>query len=191
MRDGGSTDAALGADDGDDAADGLGLGRREQVADRTHDVDRGNRGDDVVADAAAHQLAIERDVVDAADHDHAGAGVADGGELIEAGQDVVSAFGLQNDHVRRRRRTIGFDGGSHAAHLDLEMSLAEPTVFARRLHGSRGFHGLAKRLNRHAWRRRDMIVRRRRCAVRLLFGIPARVADHLPVSLSLALSASG
>ena len=38
-----------------------------------------DRGKDV-ADAAAYQFAIEHDVVDAADHDHPGAGVAHGGE---------------------------------------------------------------------------------------------------------------
>ncbi len=191
MRERRRADAALGADDGDDAADGLGLRRREQVADRTHDVDGADRRDDVVADAAAHQLAIERDVVEAADHDHAGSGVAYGRELVEAGKDVVAAFGLQDDHVRRRRRAIGLDRGGHAAHLDLEMRLAEAAVFAGRLHGARGFHRLAKRLDRHARCRRDMVFGGRRRAVRLLLWVLARVADHLPVSLSLALSASG
>ena len=91
----------------------------------------------------------------------------------------------------RRRRAIGLDGGRHAAHLDLEMGLAEAAVFARRLHGGRGFHRLAKRLHRHPRRRRNVIVCRRRRDVRLRFGVLTRVADHLPVSLSLALSASG
>ena len=93
VGDRGRADAALGADDGDDPADRLGFRRREQVADRAHDVDRVDRRDDVVADAAAHQFAIERDVVDAADHDHAGAGVADGGELVEAGENIAAAVG--------------------------------------------------------------------------------------------------
>ena len=79
----------------------------------------------------------------------------------------------------------------HAAHLDLEMGLAEAAVFARRLHGGRGFHGLAKGLHRHTRRRRNVIVRGGGMSVRLLFGVLARVADHLPVSLSLAFSASG
>ena len=191
VRDGGCADAALGADDGDDPADGLGFRRREQAANRAHHVERVDRRDHVVADAAAHQFAIERDVVDAADHDDAGSGIAHGGELVEAGQDIVAAFGFQDDHVRRRRGAIGLDGGCHAAHLNLEMGLAEAAVFARRLHGGGGFHGLAKGLHRHARRRGDVIVRGRRCDVRLFFGILTGVADHLPVSLSLALSASG
>ena len=157
VGDGGRTDAALGADDGNDAADGLGFRRREQAADRAHDVDGADRGDDVVADATAHQFAIQRDVVDAPDHDHAGSGIADGGELIEAEEDVVAAFGLQDDDVRGRGRAVGLDGSGHAAHLDLEVGLAEAAVFARRLHGGRGFHRLAESLHRHPRRRRDVV----------------------------------
>ena len=76
VRDGGCADAALGADDGDDPADGDGLRRREQAADRAHHVEGVDRPDDVVADAAAHQFAIGRDIVGAADHDDAGSGIA-------------------------------------------------------------------------------------------------------------------
>ena len=90
VRDGGCADAALGADDGDDAADGDGLRGREQAADRADDVDRLDRPNDVVADAAPHQLAIGRDIVGAADHHDAGSGVADGREFVEAGQDVAA-----------------------------------------------------------------------------------------------------
>src|SRR5665647_3089322 len=61
----------------------------------------------------------------------------------------------------------------------------------RRRRAVGGFHRIAEGLHGDARRRRNMIVRRRRRALRLLFGVLARVADHLPVSLSLALSASG
>ena len=54
----------------------------------------------------------------------------------------------------------------------------------------RGFLGLAKRLHADAWRRRDIVVRRRR-GVEVIFGVFVfACADHLSVSLSLALSAS-
>ncbi len=86
---------------------------------------------------------------------------------------------------------IGLDGGRHAAHFNPEMSLAEAAVFGGRLHGGCGFRRLAKRLHRHPRRRGDVIVLRRRRAGRLLLRILARVAVHLPVSLSFALSASG
>ncbi len=83
VRDGGSADAALGADHGDDAADRLGFRRREQPADRADDVDGADRRDQIIADAAPRQVAVQRHVVDAADNDHARAGVANFGELIE------------------------------------------------------------------------------------------------------------
>ena len=86
VRDGRGADAALGADDRDGAADRLGVGRENspQIA-RTTSM-RADRRDQVFADAAAHQLAVEHDVVDVADHDDVGAGVADLGELVEAGR---------------------------------------------------------------------------------------------------------
>ena len=156
-------DAALGADDGDDAADRLGVGRREQAADRAHDVDRADRRDQIVADAAPHQLAVEHDVVDAADHDDARAGVADLGQLVEAAEHLVAAaVGLDDDDVRRRRAAIGFDRGGDAAHLDLEMRLGHAAILAGRLHGGGGLDGLAERLDRDARRRRDVLVLRGR-----------------------------
>ena len=87
---------------------------------------------------------------------------------------------------------IGFDRGGDAAHLDLEMRLAEPPILAGRLDGGGGLDGLAERLDRDARRRRDMLVRAGGGdAARLLFGVLASVADHLPTSLILPLSASG
>src|SRR2546421_627415 len=66
-----------------------------------------------------------------------------------------------------------------------------PAVFACRLHGGGGFHRLAEGLHRHARCRRNMVLRQRRCDLRPSVGVLASVADHLPASLSLALSASG
>ena len=125
------------------------------------------------------------------DHDDAGSRIADGCELIQAGKNVAAALGLQNDHVRGRDGAIGFDGGCYAAHLNREMGLAEASVFAGRAHRGGDRLGLAKGLHRHTRCRSDVIVRLRRWHVRLLFGFLTRVADHLPVSLSLAFSVSG
>ena len=63
VRDGGCADAAFGADDRDHAAHRLGVRRREQPADRAHHVERADRRDQIVADAAPRQLAIEQHVV--------------------------------------------------------------------------------------------------------------------------------
>jgi len=189
MCDGGCADAAFCSDDRNDPANGFRFRCREQAADRAHHVKRIDRRKYVIADATAHQFAIKPDVIDAADNYNAGSGVADRCELIEPDQNLIAAFGFQDDHVGGGRRAIGFGCRGHSTHLNFQMSLAEATIFARRLHGGCGFHGFAKRLHRYTRRRRNMIFQRRR-DLRLLFGILARVTDHLPASLSLALSAS-
>jgi hypothetical protein len=156
---GGSADAAFGADHGDNPTDRLGIRRGEQPANRTHDVDGSDGRDQVVADAAPRQFAIQRDVVDAADHDHARAGVADFSQLIEPGKNFIGAvFRLDEDDVRRRRTAIGLDRGGAAAHLDFDMRLGQPAVLASRLNGRGGFHRLAEGLHRHARRRCNMLV---------------------------------
>jgi hypothetical protein len=188
VRDGGCADAALGADDRDDPTDGDRLRRREQAADRAHHVEGLDRSNDIVADPAPDQFAVGRDIIGAADHDDPGPGVADGCELIEALEHVVGAFGLQHDHVRRGGLVIGVDGGGNTAHMNRQMDLAEAAVLAGRSHRGCGRDRCAKRLHRHPRRRRDVFFGRRR-EVSLFFGFFA--ADHLPVSLSLALSASG
>ncbi len=159
VGDGGRADAALGADHGDDAADRLGVGRRKQPADRAHDLQHVDRRNQIIADAAPHQLAIERDIVHAADDDDTRAGVAIIGELIEAGEDVVAAvLRFQNDDVRRRRALIGFDRRRQAAHLDAQMRLGHAPVLAGRLDRGGGVDVLAEGLHRDARRRRDMFV---------------------------------
>ena len=158
VGDGRRADAALGADHGDDAADRLGVRRREQSADGAHDLQHADRRNQIIADAAPHQLAIERDVVHAADDDDARAGVAVIGELIEPAEDVVAAvLGFQDDDVRRRRALIGFDRRRQAAHLDAQMRLGQAPILAGRLNGGGGVDVLAERLHRHARRRRDML----------------------------------
>ncbi len=44
--------------------------------------------DDIFADAPAHELAIEQHVVDMADDDHLGAGIAKLGETVEIAEHV-------------------------------------------------------------------------------------------------------
>ena len=109
---------------------------------------------------APHQLAVEGDVVDVADDDDLGAGVADLGQRIEAVERLVAApCGLDDDDVGRRRVPIGLDRGGAAAHLDLEMRLLHAPVVAGALHGGRGLAGLAERLHRHPRDRRDVLMR--------------------------------
>ena len=189
VRDGRRADAALGAGHRDHPPDGDRLRCREQAADRAHHVEHLNRPDHVVADAAADQFAIGRDLV--ADHDHARAGVADGGEFVEPGQEIAGPCGFQHDHVRGRRGVIVLDGGLDAAHVDRKVRFREAAVLACRAGRGRRCYCLAKGLHRDARGRRDIVVGRRRRGVGGFFEVMTGAADHLPVSLSLALSASG
>src|SRR5262249_61765037 len=101
VRDRGGADAALGSDHRDGAADRPRVGRGEQAGHRAHHVEHADRRHQVVAHPTAHQLAVEHDVIELADDDDAGAGVAYVGERIEAGQQVVTAaFRLDDDDVR-------------------------------------------------------------------------------------------
>ena len=172
---------------------GLASARVEQAGDRADEVERADRRDQIVADAAAHQLAVEHDVVEVADRDHARAGVADLGEHIEpVEQFVAAAIRLDDDDVRRRRGAIGLGRGRDAAHLNLEMGLGHAPVFARRLHGGCGVGRGAERLDRDARHRRDVLVLHSRFG-----GCGAWIAafecefDHWPTSLILPLLASG
>ncbi len=55
---------------------------------------------------------------------------------------------------------IGLDRGGDAAHLNLEMGLAQAAILAGRLDGGGGLDGLAERLDRDARRRRDVLAGR-------------------------------
>ena len=158
VGDGGGADAALGADDRDDPTDRDGFGRREQAADGADHIERRNRPDHVIADAAPYEFAIGRDIVIAADHDHARSGVAYGGEFIETGKNVFVGLGLQNDDVRGRDTVIGLDGGHHAAHFDREMRFGETPVETCGLHRIGRRRGFAESLHRDPRSRRDIII---------------------------------
>jgi hypothetical protein len=141
------------------APDGFGVRRREQPADRAHDVDRADRPDQIVAHSATHQFAIKHDVVHAADHDDARACITALGEGVESGKKIVAAArGLDHDDIGRRRVAVSLDRGRDAAHLNLEMGFAKAPILAGRLYGSGGLDGFAKGLHRHARRRRNMLA---------------------------------
>ena len=59
-----------------------------------------------------------------ADHDDAGAGIANGREFVEAIEDVMVGFGFEHDHVRRRRFLVVFDRSRDATHVDRKMRFA-------------------------------------------------------------------
>ena len=82
MGDRRSAGAALGADEGDDLADRLGSGAGVETGNRADEIEYRERRDEIFADAARHQLAIEHDVVHAAGHDDLGSGIAKFGERV-------------------------------------------------------------------------------------------------------------
>ena len=157
MGDRRSADAALGADHRDDAAERFGPGNAEQVGDGLDEFDRGERRDEIFADAARHQLAVEDDVVDPAEHDDLGARVAEVRQLLELLDQQIAVGGrLEHDDVGRRRAAIGFDRRSGAAHVLLDVGLGHAPVGDRGLDDRRGLRRLAERLDRHARHRIDL-----------------------------------
>src|SRR5262249_46239030 len=104
-------------------------------------------------------------------------------------EEIAAALGLEHDDVRGRCRMIGVDRRSDAAHMHREMRLGEAAVLACGLHGGCRGYRCAERLHRYPRGRSDVVR-----SIRRGFGVVIRMfgaADHLPVSLSLALSASG
>jgi len=87
---------------------------------------------------------------------------------------------------RRRHRLIDFDRRGKAAVFGGEMRLGETAVLPGRGHRGERLLGLAKCLHRDARHRR--MCSSGCCGSSALFVVDA---CHLPVSLSLALSASG
>ena len=159
VGDGRGADAAFGADDRDDATDGLGVRGREQTTHGAHDLKRADRRNQIIADAASHQLAIERYIIHPPDDDDARGGVTHRRQLIEPAEDVfVAALRLEDNDIRRRRVLIGLDRGDQAAHLNAQVRSGHPAIFAGRLDRGRGLNGFAERLHRNARRRRDTLV---------------------------------
>src|SRR4029453_10505281 len=126
--------AALGADEGDDAADGIGFGVVVEIGQAFDQLQGRHRRDQVFADAPLQQLPVEHDVVGAADHDNLGAGIAALGELVELRQHLgARQAGLNDDQVGGRTFVIVRDGGGGAAHVHADVRLGGPAVGRRRL----------------------------------------------------------
>ena len=144
---------------------GIGMsGIAEVLANQNYRV----RGSDV-AESANVQRLRERGIEVAIGHDGKNLGDAavvvvssaikrDNPELVEARKNIVAALGFQQDHVRGRRGAVSLDGRRHAAHLNLEMSLVQPPVFAGGLHSRGGLNRFAKCLNGHARCWRDVLI---------------------------------
>ena len=119
---------------------GLRLGIAIEPGDRFDDLQLVQRRHQIFADALAHQLAIENDVVEMADDDDLGGGVADLGQLIELASIRSSRWAarLDDQHIRRRLRLEDLEGAEDAAELDLDMGARQPAVGGGHLHGLDG-----------------------------------------------------
>ena len=84
-------DATLGADDRDHPSQRLRARHAEQLGHRLDEVHDAKRRHQIFADPAGDQLAIENDVVELAEDDHLGPGVAKLGQLLELPEQRVAA----------------------------------------------------------------------------------------------------
>ena len=138
VADGARAGAAFSADKGNDLTHRprlrIGVDGRNALDD-LHHLDRGH---DIFADAAAQELAIEQHVVDMADGNDLGAGIADLGETVEFAQHVRAVEqGFDDDQVGRRRVAIEGDRRLDPAHLHRNVRLGQAPVL-RRLLNHRG-----------------------------------------------------
>ena len=150
-------DAALGADDRDHPPERLRARHAEQLGHRLDEVHDAKRRHQIFADPARDQLAIENDVVELAEDDHLGPGVAKLRQLLELPEQRVAAcWSLEHDHVRRRRAPIGFDRGRRAAHVQLDMRLGHSAIGHRGADDGGQIGRFAERLDRYARHRIDL-----------------------------------
>ena len=146
---------------------GSAVGVAVDAGNHADEIERGERPDEIVADATIHQLAIEHDVVDAADDDDLRAGIAIFGEHVERLDELGPLGGaFDHDDIRRRRVTERLDGGSRAAHPVLRMRALHAAVGEGRLYDLRELLRFAEGLHGDARNRRDE------------FHVHVRGADH-------------
>ncbi len=70
---------------------------------------------------------------------------------------VAIRIRLENDDVRRRRASIGLDGGERATHVDLDVRLLHAAIGDRIVEDLRDLGGLAERLDRNPGDRGDLL----------------------------------
>ena len=157
MSDRRRSNSTLGADDRDHPPKRLGPRHGEQLGHRLNELDDAERGDQIFADPARDELPIENDVVELAEDDYLGPGVAILRQLLELLEQRVSACGsLEDHHVRRRRALIGFNRGRRAAHVQLDMRLGHSAIGYGGADDSGDIGRFAERLDRYARHRIDL-----------------------------------
>ena len=152
MGDGRGADAALGADEGDGAADRLGFRIDEDRRDNADDIGHRDRRDDIFGNAGADQLAIEPDIVVVADDHDLDGRIAIFGKLRAAAR-AIRLGSLRDSRMIRfgvGADLVELDRGGDAAHMHLQMGLRHAAVLAGALDRMGDALGLAESLDRDA-----------------------------------------
>ena len=150
VRQRGRPRAAARGDETDDAADRRGIGAEIEAGDHFDQMQRTDGRDEIFADAAADQFAIELHIVDTADDDDLGRRIADLGQTVDL---VERRLALQprlhDQKIGRDLAGIMLDGTLHAAELNRDMRLGQPPVRRRALQRARPYREIRRR---HGWR---------------------------------------
>ena len=179
-------DATLGADEGNRMAERTGGAIDVEVGNRLDDLHQADGRHQILADAALSKSAVELDVVDVADDDYLGAGVADFRQTIELGLEVIALqFALDDDQVRRRRGLVELGGGGDAARLNLDMSPRHAAVAGGRLDGGNEVRRFAECLDGDAGNRPHVgTYRRRTVGMCRFFHRPVSSFNHGPTPVA-------
>ena len=128
-------DATLGADEGNDAAKRRGLRILVQIGDRLDHLHLVQRRHEIFADALPDEFAVEDHIIQVADDDDLGVGLADLGQFAKLSQDhIARAMRLDQQHVGRGLRLEHLDGRHDAAELDGRVSSCHAAVAGCHLH---------------------------------------------------------
>jgi hypothetical protein len=143
--------SALRADKGDGLADRPYFRIAIQARQGLDDLEHAYGSDQILADAAAQELAIEHDVVEMADDHDLGGGVAEPRQAIEFREHGVAIeHGLDDDEIGRSGVAVESAGTVDAAHLHAHARAGKPPVLRRPLDRGRRVLILAKGLDVHA-----------------------------------------
>ena len=150
--------------------DRIGIGIVVKIRNAFHQAHRVDGRDEIFADAAFQQFAIQQNIVIAADDNDLGAGIAALREPVEFRQQRRTAQrGIDDDQVRRRAIDVVRDGSRNTAHVNAHVRLRQATIFGRILQNLGAALVIAERLDRNP---------RNRPRTFGGFGVEASVAVH-------------
>jgi hypothetical protein len=173
-------DATLRSDECEHVTDRIGRRVVVEIGDALHQLNRLNRHDEILADTALQQFAIEDHVVDVADDDDLGAAVAALGKLVEFAQHLAARQArLDDDEIGRRAFLVVRHSCLGSAHVNAHMCFRQAAIFRCLFERARSGRILAEGLDRDArdrprlgaarFRTVQIVQRRKGSAVRHIF----------------------